>query len=230
MSSLFLRVKDYLILIICSVIFLISLIIIIPGIQSIFTTKGEISAKEKVRDLYDQKINILSNQNLPGIKKDLTNSLLALPSIYDSPSLLNALEKIATASGVSISGLQFSQPSSANTSTTTTETATKNTFALSTTSDYAHVIALFKNFENTLPLFTIENIGLRSGGEGSADLSLSFGISSYYQSLPTTLGDKATAVVDLNDLQKELLNALEGYSNYPLIPDTSGVGKTNPFK
>ena len=103
-------------------------------------------------------------------------------------------------------------------------------FALSTNSDYAHIIALFRNFENTLPLFTIENIGLRSGGEGSADLSLSFGISSYYQSLPTTLGDKTTPVADLAVSQKELLTALEGYSNYPLVPDTSGVGKTNPFK
>src|SRR3989339_1350421 len=132
MNNILSKVKEYLILIICGFISVISLVIIIPGIQSIFSTREEMTAKERTRDLYDQKIDILSSQNLPGIKKDLINSLLALPSSYDSPSLLNALEKIATASGVSISGLQFSQPSSANTSTTTTETATKNTFALST--------------------------------------------------------------------------------------------------
>ncbi|KKP69966.1 hypothetical protein A2X44_02010 [candidate division CPR3 bacterium GWF2_35_18] len=229
MNNILSKVKEYLILIICGFISVISLVIIIPGIQSIFSTREEMTAKERTRDLYDQKIDILSSQNLPGIKKDLINSLLALPSSYDSPSLLNALEKIATASGVSISGLQFSQPSTAGGGEAVT-TATKNTFALSTNSDYAHIIALFRNFENTLPLFTIENIGLRSGGEGSADLSLSFGISSYYQSLPTTLGDKTTPVADLAVSQKELLTALEGYSNYPLVPDTSGVGKTNPFK
>lgn len=229
MNSLLSNVKDYIILIICTFIIIISVIIIVPGINNILSSRQEITAKEQVRDLYDQKIKVLTNQNVPEIKKDLTNSLLAIPSSYDSPSLLNALEKIATASGVAFSGLQFSQ-SSANNNSTAAQTATKNTFALSTTSDYAHIIALFRNFENTLPLFTIENMGLRSGGEGSTDLSLSFGISSFYQSLPTTLGEKTSTVVDLSEGQKELLKELEGYSNYPLIPDTSGVGKTNPFK
>lgn len=235
MSNLSMRsLKDYWLIIICFVLCSVSLVIVIPGVQTVFKEQKLIEDRTQLRDTYDKKIKILTNQNPTELKKDLTNSLLALPSSYDTPSLLNALEKLADTSGMSFQGLQFSQSvsagGSANQTPTPSTTAIKNTFSLSTSADFSRIMAMLKNFENTLPLFSIENIDLRVGGESGEDLSLSFGVSTYYQALPSSLGEKSTPLTELTEAQKALLTELEGYSNYPLIPDTSGVGKTNPFE
>lgn len=229
MNDLNLKVlKDYLIAILGFFIFIaLIFVVIVPGIQSIIAQRKQITLSEGVKNNYDSKIQILAAQDVDSLTDDLTNSVLALPVSYDSPSLLNSLEKLSSASGIDFQGLQFSQSASASGSAAG-ESVSMYNFSISTAGEYSKLIAMFKNFENTLPLFSINDINLHSGGE-SNELSLSFGVTTYYQALPVTVGEKTISISELTVTEEEILQAIDNYSNYPLTPDTSGVGKTNPF-
>jgi len=221
--------KDY-IIIVLSVFVLIAgvFVLIIPSIQKNSDNNDEIARTEEVRDFNDEKIKILSNQNSLGLEKNLTSSILALPTLYNGPNLLNSLEKIAGASGVVFSGLQFAEQNKTNKQISSVDVYSYN-FSLSTISDFPHIIALLRNFENTVPLFSINNVTVRASDNSSGDVSFSFQLSSYYKELPTNLLID-TVVAELNDNERNVLAEVENYSNYPLVPDTSGLGKTNPFR
>lgn len=222
--------KQYTVIIVSVLISLAAIFYLVIGVQGLLATRDELSLKEQKKEQYDAKLKVLTSQNAPKLNEALTNALLAMPSEYDSPALLNALEKLSDASGVSFSGLQFTAPQGGAALAGASGGFAQHAFSLSTTADFAHVIAMLRHFENTLPIFTINNLTIRSGGENAAGLSLAFGVTTYDQALPTSLGDAATPVSPLTQDETELLEELESYSNYPLIPDTSGVGKTNPFE
>lgn len=228
MNNLLKILKNYSMIVLSIFVILFSLIFVFFNIKGSLSDRKELQTKEELNRLYGIKIEILKYQNSKQLNENMTNTLLALPSSYDSPSLLNALEKLGSASGVTFYGLQVSQVSGVTSAAISTESVSPSTFSLSTTADYSHAIAMLRNFENTLPLFNVTNLTVRSAG-ASNELAIAFGLSTYYQSLPATLGTQDQPITDLTPEEKDLLTALESYRNYPLVPDTSGIGKTNPF-
>ncbi len=229
-------VGKYLLIGVSSIIILVSIFVSVTKFRSIMAVRDEITVKETLSTQYAKKIEILTSQSTPQLEEAMTNSLLAIPSTYDSPNLLNALEKIALASDVEFAGLQFGQTSSTNKSSASksivsaaVDGVSQYGFSLSTNTDYAHVVGLLKNFENTMPLFDVTNVNLRTSSDASGDLSLGFSVTTYFKELPSSLGERSAPVSGLTSAEEGILNQLENYNTYKLVPDTSNVGKQNPF-
>lgn len=149
--------------------------------------KGDVASAQTLRESYDKfngmDKNVLggmANGNGPLDGSNTTIVLNALPSSYDFPAMATSLEKLISASGltiVSISGTDDEVTQSQNQSSSS-PTPIAIPFQVTVTGDYAKIQTLIGTFNSSIRPIQIQSITL--SGDQSA-LTMNINAQTFYQ-------------------------------------------------
>lgn len=211
-----------------SVVFslIVVLLLVIPQIQRIVNNQKDLESANKAQTELEDKANILEKVDLDEYKENLSTALAAIPPQQDTPAVLGEVLFLIGDSGMKIDSLSFTQPSK--------DGNIESFSSLIGISGTKAGLDTFLNKARKVPrIMKVLGLSVTSSATGEK-IQASITLASYFQGLPTVLGNIDQPVSLPTEQELAVLREIKSYQS--LVPvraseDVTGpTGKSDPFQ
>lgn len=214
---------------------LLSIAVIVPQVFEIFNSAKVITQAKEEYDFFSNKINILENVKVAEYKNDINTSLIALPPDQDVTGVLDQVIYLIGANNLRIENIMVVNFNASAASAP--KAGAPNAFQIRVTvsgdeTDLRNFISAINQLPRIMKISELRLSGSRTGGAIQAEISLT----TYYQSLPTTIGDINQEVSPISEADQNILGTIQ--NNAKAVPGsisqvssgaTGAKGKADPF-
>jgi Tfp pilus assembly protein PilO len=207
---------------------------IIPTVQKIITLRGDITELSAKRIRMEEKLSLLSTQNLDNLKNLLSRTNRAVPSTKDIPSIFASVSQLVDRSSVALESIQINAGEiSSGSAQITIFGVSRVEFQANISGELSQVRSFLNQIERTNRLFKIKSVNLKRGSGmnlTSGDTSATFVLYAFYQPLPQTFGRVDEPITTLTSEEEKIASSFPPTEEIPTYsaPVQQG-GKTNPF-
>ncbi len=205
-----------------TVVVTVSIALIFPWVKDIFSKRDEIVKEEnQLNEVLTPKLQILQTLNKEGLRTQLTQIELILPSNINAPFVFANIENLANQNEVGIEGLSYA-------SSKKEEVLELGFIANGEPDSLANFV---NSLEQATPLAVV-NFYSQSKNENEPD-TVSLKITSFYKTLPEKVGGVKESLKEWDKIEQETLSKIGDFQVYLPIGETTSqpvpVGKQNPF-
>ncbi|KKQ66428.1 MAG: hypothetical protein US86_C0005G0039 [Candidatus Daviesbacteria bacterium GW2011_GWA2_38_24] len=202
-----------------------------PQFQQVFGFVSSISELTTTVNNLQEKIKSLSSIDETVYRDNLNLTLRVLPTERDLISVISQIQLLASSTGVRIDGINFSNSASGEISSAGSG---EESFIVSI--GISGSPEQFKNFLTKLRtaprIMKVEGIDISTGRSGVSGQA-NFTLKTFYQNLPSSLGDVEQPLPTLSAADNEtLVRIQQAFKDLPIITTDNAVGakgKTDPF-
>jgi Tfp pilus assembly protein PilO len=223
-SSIFLKYKNLLIMVVVVVLISLSWNLVSPQVEKISTGRANLQKEEARQKLLQAKYDDLSGLNEFELTERNALTLKAIPETKNVFGAMITIKTLANENNIMISEIKV-DPGDVS-SESAQKVFTNVSFTLKIDGSYKEVIEFLKKTETTLPLMTLGKFKTTTNGETA---SAEFSLDTPFYPMPQELGKIDTPLAKLTTDEDKLLETLAGFTYLEPISFTPAEGRADPF-